>query len=496
MFVSNIDRISDRRYQHWLRLLIGLGLFIRLYAYLYNRSLWYDEAMLVENILHRSFTALTGELTYGQLAPIGFLWLERALVLCFGGSEYVLRLLPFLCGIVAVWLFARLSRQLFSPFWALVAVAFFVFHGPHIYYTIELKQYSVDVLAALLVVTIGWPILTGRTEWKAILSFGILAAILVWCSQPVIFVLASLAIPSFFIHGITNISKWLSWNIVWLISFGCYYFLFLQGRINQEGLDTFHQQYFMPWQIWEISSWQWYWDTLRHTFREAGGFFYSYLAIGIAVPGLIFLWKKRYYLGIVWVIALILAFFASTLHLYSTAPRLLLFACPGLIWLVVEGLASFQSFLTNQWKSTLLLAVPFLLAGLLFLQPFLNVLHRIASPEEVEDIKSTLQYYKEHSKKGEQLYIYHYALPAFNYYQPYFAIGESVVVRGASPWEETAWKADFEKLQQRKGWILLTHYQRAAVDDRELFKRFLDIKGTEVSAHQAKRAAIYLYQFN
>jgi hypothetical protein len=57
-------------------LIIGLGIVLRLTQYVFNRSLWYDEANLALNIIDRSVLELFQPLDHDQGAPIGFLLLE------------------------------------------------------------------------------------------------------------------------------------------------------------------------------------------------------------------------------------------------------------------------------------------------------------------------------------------------------------------------------------------------------------------------------------
>ncbi len=57
---------------------LGAASSLRLARYLWRDSLWGDEAMLAGSIVGRSFRALVPPLDYGQLAPVPFLWLERA----------------------------------------------------------------------------------------------------------------------------------------------------------------------------------------------------------------------------------------------------------------------------------------------------------------------------------------------------------------------------------------------------------------------------------
>ncbi|MDZ7722083.1 MAG: hypothetical protein U5R06_04455 [candidate division KSB1 bacterium] len=73
------------------------GLYIRTRQYLWNRSLWLDEACVAWNILKHSYSGLTGPLEYGQAVPLFFLYTTKLFAELFGYSDFIYRLLPFYC---------------------------------------------------------------------------------------------------------------------------------------------------------------------------------------------------------------------------------------------------------------------------------------------------------------------------------------------------------------------------------------------------------------
>ena len=131
--------------------MIGLGVFLRLFVYLSGRSFWMDEASLWANLAHKPILDFSEPMTGDQLAPVGFLIAQRAIMSVFGVLKYAARLLPLACGLISVFLFARLARRLLAPRAALVALALFCFSDDLIYYASELKPYSLDLAIALAI---------------------------------------------------------------------------------------------------------------------------------------------------------------------------------------------------------------------------------------------------------------------------------------------------------------------------------------------------------
>ncbi|MGH2793436.1 MAG: glycosyltransferase family 39 protein, partial [Actinomycetota bacterium] len=134
---------------------IIVGSAVRIQQFLFRRSLWLDEAALAVSIVGRSYGDLLDPLAFGQIAPAGFLWIERFMVGLVGDNEYGLRLFPLLSGIASLVLFHRLSRRVLSPAVAPLATILFAITSTAVYYSGEVKPYSSDVLATLAVLNLG-----------------------------------------------------------------------------------------------------------------------------------------------------------------------------------------------------------------------------------------------------------------------------------------------------------------------------------------------------
>ena len=137
--------IPALRKVYYSRVLIGAlllyGILTRFAQYLSNRSIWFDESLLVMNILERGYLELLSPLDNVQAAPPVFLLLTKLLTELFGHTEYILRLIPFISGIAALFLFAKLAGRLLGRKALPPALALLVLSDRAIYYSAEAKQY-------------------------------------------------------------------------------------------------------------------------------------------------------------------------------------------------------------------------------------------------------------------------------------------------------------------------------------------------------------------
>ena len=130
---------------------LALGVFLRLIVYLSDRAFWMDEGSLWGNLAGKPILDFSAPLTGDQLAPLGFLIAQRVLMAVLGVSKYASRLLPLACGLISLFLFARLCPRIVSRRPALIALTLFSFSDDLIYYSSELKPYSLDLAVGLAV---------------------------------------------------------------------------------------------------------------------------------------------------------------------------------------------------------------------------------------------------------------------------------------------------------------------------------------------------------
>lgn len=168
--------------------LLLLGATLRIWQYAAGASQWLDELALSRGILGLSWWALlAGPLPYAQVAPKGFLLLEKSGTTLWGASDLGLRLLPLACSLASLWLFARLARRrLEDPAAAAFALALFALQPELIRYASQVKPYACDLTASLALTLMAGRLVDGRERPEPWPRPGRLA----WCTGAAVVALA------------------------------------------------------------------------------------------------------------------------------------------------------------------------------------------------------------------------------------------------------------------------------------------------------------------
>ena len=185
---------NSRAFSTGIIAFVGLGVILRLVAFLRQRSLWVDEARLALGIVERPFGQLLPPLPYDQNAPVLFLWGEKLLVQLFGTGETSLRLLPFVAGLTSVVLAYPLARRYLARTGTFLTVAMVAVSPALVYYSNEVKQYSVEAATTLILLLLASPSLAhpqsrrGRAQ-RWLFGAGLIS---VWLAASSVFLLAAI----------------------------------------------------------------------------------------------------------------------------------------------------------------------------------------------------------------------------------------------------------------------------------------------------------------
>ena len=193
-----LEDILAKVRQHHVGIVIGCGVIARVTEYLRNRGYWLDEGSLAGVIQNTTWGGFFRPLAHGQLAPVGFLALERLALQVLGDRQLVLRLLPLLGGLISLWLLRVIASRSLTPRAALLVVGMFAFSDELIYFSSELKPYSTDVTVSLVCLLMGQQYLAAETSSVRRL---VILALAPWFSFPSVFMLAGVGLVLFVSAG-------------------------------------------------------------------------------------------------------------------------------------------------------------------------------------------------------------------------------------------------------------------------------------------------------
>jgi hypothetical protein len=218
------ELLSPRRTQQFIWAFLLLGAAARVLRYLLRFPLWEDECFVCVNILERDYAGLTQPLVYCQVAPILFLWLQKAIVDLLGPSEWTFRLLGFVASMASLGLFWQLARRLLTGTALLLAVAVFSVAYPGIRYAAEAKPYGTDLLMSLvlLVLAVEWWRRPERTRYLWLLAA--VAPLAIALAYPAVFIGGGVSLFCLWVlwrHGAARgWMPWLAYNALLVGSFG------------------------------------------------------------------------------------------------------------------------------------------------------------------------------------------------------------------------------------------------------------------------------------
>jgi hypothetical protein len=224
--------------------LAGMGFAI--YRWYVARPMWLDEEMIALNLRDRSFGDLAGALWLGQSAPLGWMALQRVVVLTGGTSEFALRLVPMLGAVatlaVALWAGRRWMGQVgASVFVLLCSIGTWMSH-----YQLELKHYSADMFWALLLTVFAARASEADepSEWTRRIALWWSAAVVgQWFAHGALLVAPGCALVllamAWLRYGLRAAITVTLFGIAWLVSFGLHYGAAIRHALNSEFLTGY-----------------------------------------------------------------------------------------------------------------------------------------------------------------------------------------------------------------------------------------------------------------
>ena len=354
-------RIRLRFHVSLMAIFLLAGISLRTYHYIINHTIWYDEAVLLVNIEEKSLGELVGKLDYEVAAPPLFVWSLKCVGLLVGDNPYFWRLLPFLASCGTLLLISWIGRRYLPPFAAIVLTGMVAFSDAFIWLGCNVKPYIVDAFMATCLLagylrTANWSI--KHRLWL----ISVTAPVVLTLSYPAMFLYGALSVV--FLRAVWReqtreniIALSMAVFVVALTAAVLYLGPITAQRVS--GLvNHWNNKFPDPQRPWTVPGW-----IVGNTLLV---FHFCYNPIGVvaaifAVIGCV--WCVRRGLSdwaIIAVGPLILTLFAAFVKSYPySGNRLILFAAPGLGFLIALGAAEVHTWLQQKisWSSAAILCL-------------------------------------------------------------------------------------------------------------------------------------------
>lgn len=400
------------------QLFLVLGAALRLIEYLSNRPFSIDESFLALNLIEKTPGELLHQLDFKQAAPIGFLQIEWLASALFGDGQFALRLVPFLASLAALVLFYSAGKS-FLPVAALpVACAAFALLDPVIYYAATVKQYELDVAAAVGLYALAGAFVSPAIGRRGFVTLALVGAVTVWFSHASAFVLAAIGLTLAYellprrdwprLAGVAVVA------LVWSAS------LALELRLSRSNLSrieaAFHGEGNVFLGTGKPAGSTWF-DTATSKVRylvgledTATGFpilgslpdivnqLLVLLVSALVLVGFLSLLKRRREVGLLLGIPPVLVLVTSAFHKYPLVGRTLLFLLPAVALCLGEGARVLAD--GKRWRVAGAAVAAACLVAIALL-PAIHVVQQRAS----EGIRPALGDLGENARPGDTLYV-------------------------------------------------------------------------------------------
>jgi len=429
-----------RAYTIAVWIVVIAGIFLRLFQYFNDRSLWEDEIYLSTGLVKLSFGQLLHQaLDFQQKAPIGYLLVVKFFTMLFGPREMSLRLFPLICGIASLFVFRKVARYFFDNTGTLVCMGILAFAPPLVYHAVEAKQYAVELFATILLLYT-YTRYEDKTDIRSLVIWGIWGAVIAWFSYSSVFIMAGLA----FTIALNYLVK-KQWETLfrlaipfalWFGSFAVNYIIFTQKDAHTGWLVYFFVKHdaFMP-----LSG-----DAPRWLLNHFMGFFnyplglswmvvyqkaifqeilyrMAWVPIIFSLLGVYYLLKHNKKLLVLIVSTFFIVTIASIVKLYPFHERLTVFLAPLTILLLASGcevVFTGRRF-NNIWRWALVL--------LMLIGPAKNSFAEVLNTGLFGDYKKSYHreaftYLNDHFRPGDTVYVYWNDLPAWHLYKKIYPL--------------------------------------------------------------------------
>ena len=490
-----VKNVYDSKYFIWA--IIFIGILIRFRQYLFNRSLWLDEIYLAFNIIKLNYKELSEPLLHGQSAPPLFLFLTKFLTEIAGNSECVFRFVPLICGIASLLLFYHLTTHFLQKKAIPIAIALLSFSYYAIYYSVEFKQYSIDLLFTIIILLFATRIYESNYRLRDCIYFGTIGIFSTWVSHASIFVLGGTGIA--LLYDVLITSKSISENkinivfmkrliaigIISITSFLVHYFLIIKPAPKDHFMQ-FWEESFISFPPLSFSDLHRYIIHIIEVIKNPLGLsLFTGVPILLLIIGVFYFWNKKEKIQFnLLMIPLFILVLAAIFRVYPISGRLILFILPICYIIITKGV---EYFLLNDTKKI----ITIIIVCLLLVYPVYKSIDIFVNPIQKQEMRQVVNYYLNNKAEGDLTCLYYTSVTPFSYY----TYGRDISIFSTLGKNfETPEKnyEDLEKLKDKgRVWFI---FSLVLHDEDHLLLSYLEHIATQLDVFKLPGAAAYLYE--
>ncbi|MBE5847915.1 MAG: hypothetical protein E7300_09600 [Lachnospiraceae bacterium] len=398
-------------------LVIAVTLGITFWHNLQGANLWHDEAMLAYSICNRSLPELlTQPLAYNQSAPILYIVIVKLFATVFGTSEFILRLPSWLSFAALLAVYYMMAKRICNHKAPLLETAALSCIPILISYSCEFKQYTTEAFAVLLVFLLYGLYRAGKFSWPVMILSGGLCILL---GNPVCFLLGGI-LTYHFLEGIllaekrVQIRQSIYGGMIVLAIFAAYYFYWLRPVIMDGYMVDFWTDFKLV--CGDRKEILHSLVLIRDILNKLGPLWIVVTAGALAaVLMAAFMKTQKCMVVMVTLLCAIITAAASLMGRFPLKDRMFVFAYPLLLLLCFEILNRLWEKVAAAGVVTIIFAIAFMISNCGFVS-YLTPESFIFSREE---IRTQVEFLRDHIEADEKCYVYYDALPAFWYENGY-----------------------------------------------------------------------------
>ncbi|MFZ1306447.1 MAG: hypothetical protein WAR80_11445 [Ferruginibacter sp.] len=467
------DYLNFRKIHFWTSLIIIAGIALRSIHFFGRSSMWFDELTNALNVQSHSFYQLvTQSLDFNQVAPVGFLLLEKTATTIFGENDLAFRFFPWVCSIVSLFLFLSICKQFLKGGFLLASFILFAGSVTQWFYAGEAKQYSGEVTAALFL------------TWSALqMMKPQLKRPVLWTIAGVgfIFILSSFSamVIAPFVLGVVLLPLWkkridLPKRYFFIIA-GCWaiacalaawYAKFVISSTVNEAMTGYWSRGFAP-----LHSFTGYLLWIPKTlFTELSFFLSAWMEYAVpsitliaatllilSIPGIIFLAKKYGSATLILFAPTLAAIVLATFRVLPFDTRVAVYATWPFVISGIAGIASLNAWLPFLFRPALSIALSLLIAFPIICITIIFPSER--PPFNAQSAQPLLKELKKKLQPGDKLYVYYRGRHAMHFYGPKEGIAESAYLVGGDHKNIVPYLRELDQFKgSKRVWFFFTQW--------------------------------------